>query len=396
MNIDFKKEIAALHDETIALRRDIHQHPELGFQEVRTSALVEEKLKAFGLETKRIASTGIVGVLKGGKPGKTVMLRCELDALPITEDNGLPFCSVNPGVMHACGHDCHATVSLQIAKILAGHRDELPGTVVFMFQPDEEGAGAMPMIEGGALEDPRPDAILGLHVWSQYPFGKVALAPGPTNASSYYFKLTIHGRDTSGYEPEKGVSPIICAAHVLQAIDSMQAFEYNTVNEPTLITVGMIHAGNYMINIPDSCEIQGSIRCLFDGEKEVHARFKELVETVCKAMRCTVDVEIVCGNTMLTNDEHLYEMGKKVVEETLGADAVLTKGVRGMGGDDLAEFFNEGIPGLYYMIGMGNPEKGTTAQHHNKDFMVDEDILDVAIELQMKMALRYLEENQEA
>ena len=396
MNIDYKKEIAALHDETIALRRDIHQHPELGFQEVRTSALVEKRLKEAGLETKRIAGTGIVGILKGGKPGKTVMLRCELDALPITEDNGLPFCSVNPGVMHACGHDCHATASLQIAKILAGHREELPGTVVFMFQPDEEGAGAMPMIEGGALEDPRPDAILGRHVWSQYPFGKVAMAPGPTNASSYYFKITIHGKDTSGYEPEKGVSPIICASHVLQAIDSMQAFEYNTVNEPTLITVGMIHAGNYMINIPDSCEIQGSIRCLHDGEKEVHARFKELVETVCKAMRCTADVEIECGNTMLTNDEGLYEMGRRVVEETLGADALLTKGVRGMGGDDLAEFFNEGIPGLYYMIGMGNPAKGTTVQHHNKDFLADEDVLDLAIELQMKMAIRYLEENQEA
>ena len=197
MNIDYKKEIAALHDETIALRRDIHQHPELGFQEVRTSALVEDYLHKLDIPTKRIAGTGIVGVLKGGKPGKTVMLRCELDALPITEENGLPFCSVNPGVMHACGHDCHATVSMQIAKILAGHREELPGTVVFMFQPDEEGAGAMPMIEGGALEDPRPDAIFGLHVWSQYPFGKVAMAPGPTNASSYYFKITIHGKDTS-------------------------------------------------------------------------------------------------------------------------------------------------------------------------------------------------------
>lgn len=395
MNIDYKKEIAALHDGTIALRRDIHQHPELGFQEVRTSALVEQQLQEAGIPTRRIAGTGIVGVLKGGKPGKTVMLRCELDALPITEDNGLPFCSVNPGVMHACGHDCHATISLQIAKILAKHRDELPGTVVFMFQPDEEGAGAMPMIDGGALKDPRPDAILGLHVWSQYPIGKVALAPGATNASSYYFKLTIHGKDTSGYEPEKGASPIICAAHVLQAIDSMQAYEYNTVNEPTLITVGMIHAGNYMINIPDSCEIQGSIRCLHDGEKAVHARFRELVETVCKAMRCTVDVEIECGNTMLTNDESLYEMGKKVVEETLGADAVLTKGVRGMGGDDLAEFFNEGIPGLYYMVGMGNPEKGSTVQHHNKDFLVDEDVLDIALELQLKMTVKYLEEHAE-
>ena len=157
----------------------------------------------------------------------------------------------------------------------------------------------------------------------------------------------------------------------------------------------MIHAGNYMINIPDSCEIQGSIRCLHDGEKAVHARFRELVETVCKAMRCTVDVEIECGNTMLTNDESLYEMGKKVVEETLGADAVLTKGVRGMGGDDLAEFFNEGIPGLYYMVGMGNPEKGSTVQHHNKDFLVDEDVLDIALELQLKMTVKYLEEHAE-
>ena len=393
MNIDYKSEIAALHDETIALRRDIHAHPELGFQEERTAALIEARLKELDIPVRRIAGTGIVGVLKGDKPGNTVMLRCELDALPITEDNDLPFRSKNPGVMHACGHDCHAAITAQIAKILAAHRSELPGTVVFMFQPDEEGAGAMPMIEGGALEDPRPNAILGLHVWSPYPFGKVAMCAGPMNASSYYFKITIHGKDTSGYEPEKGVSPISCAAHVLQAIDTMQAMEFNAVNEPTLITVGMIHAGNYMINIPDACEIQGSIRCLHEDEKRVHERFRALVVDICKSMRCTADVEIECGNTMLSNDEKLFEMGREVVTETLGPDAMLTKGVRGMGGDDLAEFFNEGIPGLYYMVGMGSPEKGTTVQHHNKDFLVDEDILDIALELQLKMAVRFLEEN---
>jgi len=292
--------------------------------------------------------------------------------------------------MHACGHDCNLAAQIQCAKALAAHREELTGTVVFLFQPNEEDCGAPQMIEDGALTDPRPDAILGAHVWSQLPIGKVGMVPGPDCASSYYFKVVIHGKDTAGYIPERGVSPINCARHVLDAIDSMQTLEFSTLDEPTLITVGMIHAGNYMINIPSELEMQGSIRCLHDNMEKVHARFRELVSAVCTAYRCTCDIDIVCGNNMLVNDDALYQIATAAASEAIGAENVLSKGIREMGGDDLAEFFRAGIPGFYYLVGMGNPAKGSDVPHHNKNFRSDEDAIAITAEIQTRTVLRYL------
>lgn len=390
MQIDIKKEVSALSEETLSTRRDIHAHPELGFHEFRTGQIVEDRLKALGLRVRRCATTGVIGVLEGGRPGKTVMLRCELDALPITEQNGLPFCSQNPGVMHACGHDCHAAIQLSVAKLLSAHREELPGTVVFLFQPNEEDCGAPQMIADGALTDPRPDAILAMHVSSQFPIGTAEMVAGPDCASSYYFKLTIHGKGAAAYVPDLGVSPIEAARHVLDAIASLQVMEYNTLNEPTLIVVGTIHAGEYLINIPDDLTMEGSIRCLHQRQEEVHQRFRELVESVCRSYRCTCDLDITCGNNMLVNDPALYGIARGVASEVLGEKNILEKGVREMGGDDLAEFFRAGIPGFYYLVGMGNPAKGSTAPHHSRNFLVDEDVLDLGVELQTRMALRYL------
>ena len=390
MQIDLKAEVAALTEETIATRRDIHAHPELGFQEFRTSQIVEERLNALGLRVRRCANTGVIGVLEGGKPGKVVMLRADLDALPITEDNDLPFCSQNPGVMHACGHDCHIAIQLSVAKILAAHREELPGTVVFLFQPNEEVVGAPQMIDDGALTDPRPEAIFCMHVMSTIPLGKVGVVSGPICASSYYFKVTLHGKDTHGCSPERGVSPIEAGRHVLDAISSMQTMEYGVLNEPTLITVGSLHSGDYMNNIPDTLTMEGSIRCLHEGEQEVHERFRQLVTAVANAYRCSCDVEITFGNSLLVNDLELTRIAQNIITETMGDGTVVEDDIREMGGDDLAEFFREGIPGCYYLVGMGNPAKGSTAPHHNRDFRVDEDVLDIGVELQTRMVLRYL------
>jgi len=240
------------------------------------------------------------------------------------------------------------------------------------------------------LTDPRPDAIFCMHVMSPFPLGTIAMAPGPVCASSYYFKVTIRGKDTHGCNPHLGVNPIDVSAHVIQAINSMQAMEFNVVTEPTLITIGMIHAGSYMINLPEELEFQGSIRCLHDNMEAVHRRFREVVEATCKAHRCTCDVEITCGNNMLVNDPELYEIGKSVAAGLVGAENITDEGVREMGGDDLAEFFREGIPGLYYLVGMRNPEKGCVAPHHNKDFRVDEDVLDIGVQAQTGMVLKYL------
>ena len=390
MQIDLKTEIAALTEETIATRRDIHAHPELGFQEFRTAQIVEDRLNALGLRVRRCAGTGVIGVLEGGKPGKVVMLRSDLDALPITEENDLPYCSQNPGVMHACGHDCHIAIQLSVAKILAAHREELPGTVVFLFQPNEEVVGAPQMIEDGALTDPRPDAIFCMHVHSPLPLGQVGLVSGPICASSYYFKVTLHGKDTHGCNPHLGVSPIEAGRHVLNAISSMQTMEYGVLDEPTLITVGSLHSGDYMNNIPDTLTMEGSIRCLHEREQEVHERFRQLVTAVANAYRCGCDVEITFGNSLLVNDPALTRTAQDIIAETLGGGSLVEDGIREMGGDDLAEFFREGIPGCYYLVGMGNPAKGSTAPHHNRDFRVDEDVLDIGVELQTRMVLRWL------
>ncbi len=390
MKIDVQRAVQALSQETLAIRRDVHAHPELGFREFRTAELIETRLRALGLRVRRCAGTGVIGVLEGGLPGKTVMLRSDMDALPITEENDLPFCSQNPGVMHACGHDCHVAIQLQTAKILSSVRDQLPGRVLFLFQPNEEDAGAAKMIEDGALTDPRPDAVFCMHVWSPIPLGKVGMVSGPDCASSYYFKVTIRGKDTHGCLPERGVSPITAGYHLLGAIDSMQTMEYSTLDEPTLITVGSLHAGNYMNNIPEELVMEGSIRCLHPREKEVHARFTALVKQISAAFRCTAEVTLTCGNSMLVNDPALYELATATVAPVVGESNILSQGIREMGGDDLAEFLLEGIPGLYYLVGMGNAQKGSDAPHHNKNFRVDEDVLDLGVLLQSRIALAYL------
>ena len=392
MKIVIRKEIAAVTDEMIALRRDIHAHPELGFHEYRTGQLVADRLSELGLAVRRCAETGVIGVLTGGKPGKTVMLRCELDALPVTEENDLPFCSQNPGVMHACGHDANAAVQVAAAKVLAAHKEELPGTVVFLFQPNEEDCGAPPMIEDGALTDPRPDAIFATHVWSQLPMGTVGVVPGAMCASSYYFHITIHGKDTSAYAPYKGVNPLVAARNVMDAVDTMLVTEYSMLDEPTLINFCTIHAGDFVINIPDTLTMGGSIRCLHENEKAVHARFKELVEQVCKAYRCTCEVDIEMGNSMLENDPALYAIVKKQAAAMFGENSIIEDGIREFGGDDLAEFFREGIPGVYYLMGMGSEEKKTNAMHHSKEFLVDEDVMALQAEMQVRCVLNYLGE----
>ena len=196
--MDFREEIQSLHEELITLRRDFHRHPELGFQEHRTAGIVENYLTQLGLVVRRCAGTGVIGVLTGGRPGKTVLLRCDMDALPVTEQTGLPYQSENPGVAHACGHDGHTAMLLIAAKILSRHRQQLPGKVVFLFQPNEEEAGAEEMIRQGALDNPRPDAVCGLHLWSPLPTGTIGVVAGPIMASSYYFKVTIHGKGGHG------------------------------------------------------------------------------------------------------------------------------------------------------------------------------------------------------
>ncbi|MEA4893174.1 MAG: amidohydrolase [Peptococcaceae bacterium] len=386
MNI--KKEAAELREEMIALRRDFHQHPELGLQEVRTSRIIEDYLKELGLKVRRCTETGVIGVLKGGRPGKTILLRCDIDALPIQEETGLPFSSENPGVMHACGHDGHTALQLITAKLLSRHQTEIKGTVVFLFQMNEEDAGAELMIQAGALEDPKPDTVCGFHLWSPIPTGKIGIVSGPIMASSYYFKLIIHGRGGHGGAPHTAINPIDAAGHVLTAIKTLHTLELDST-KPTVISVCKIHGGTKEIIVPDDVEMEGSIRCLHDGDAEVQRRFRELCTAVCSAYRCTCDIEIKCGNTLLNNDEVMTGVAMRAAEKVVGKENIQTHGVSVMLGDDFAEFSRR-IPGVYYFVGTADQKAGSTYEHHNPHFNIDEDSLTIGVEMQAEIVMEYL------
>ncbi len=385
--MDIRREVKELEQDMITLRRNFHRHPELGLHEVWTSGVIEAYLKDLGLEVRRCTETGVIGVLKGDQPGKTILLRCDIDALPVTEQTGLPFASENPGVMHACGHDGHMALHLTTARLLASHRDELKGTVVFLFQTNEEDAGAELMIEAGALDD-KPDAVCGFHLWSPLPTGTIGLISGPIMASSWYFKLTIHGLAGHGGAPHTAINPIDAAGHVLTAIKTLHTLECDST-KPSVISVCKIHSGTKEITVPDTLEMEGSIRCLHDGDAALRERFRELCTAVCAAYRCTCDIEFKCGNSLLNNDKKMTRLATRAAEKVVGAENILTDNIAVMLGDDFAEFSNR-VPGVYYFIGTRNEEAGSVYEHHHHHFNIDEASLAIGVQMQAEMVMDYL------
>jgi len=387
--VDIKREVKALEQEMISLRREFHQHPELGLHEVRTAKRIEDFLAGLGLEVRRCTETGVIGILKGKRPGKTILLRCDIDALPIQEETGLSFSSAAPGIMHACGHDGHIAIQLMSAKLLAGHRDSIRGTVVFLFQPNEEDAGAELMIQAGALDDPKPDAVCGCHLWSPIPTGKIGVCAGPLMASSCYFKLTIHGRGGHGGAPHTAVNPIDTAGHILSAIKTLHTLEFDST-KPTVISVCKIHGGTKEIVVPDEVEMEGSLRCLHGGDEAVRRRFQEVCEAVCRTYRCTCDVEFRLGNTLLSNDERMTKYALRAAEKVVGRENILTQGISVMLGDDFAEFSRR-IPGVYYFIGTASQSANSIYEHHSSRFTIDEDSLAIGVQMQAELVMDYLD-----
>ena len=385
--MELRKEIEELTPRLIELRRDFHRHPEIGLREFRTAGIIEEELKKLGMETRRCCETGVIGLLKGGQPGKTLCLRSDIDALPVKEETGLPFASENPGVMHACGHDGHISCLLTTAAIMSRHKDEIPGNILFLFQTNEEDAGAQAMIDAGALDDPRPDAIMGMHLWSYVKSGYIGVVPGALMASSWYFSLNIHGKGGHGGSPHSCINPIDCAMHVLQAFQSFHTLE-NNCQDPTTITVGKLRAGEFNIVVPDDCLMEGSIRCLHTHDADVRKRVEEMIDGVCRTYRCAYDLEFKCGNSLLNNDPEMTDMIIKASEEVLGTGRV-DSGVATMIGEDFAEFLNV-IPGAFFFMGVGDHDKGTDYEHHNCRFNIDEDVLPKAVEMQCTLVRKYL------
>jgi amidohydrolase len=382
--------------ELVATRRDLHAHPELGFQEHRTASLVAERLAALGYAVKTgVGRTGVLGVLHGSaaaagdKPERTVLLRADMDALPIAEANDVPYRSTTPGVMHACGHDAHVAIALAVARRLAASTAAWRGAVKFAFQPAEEGGnGALAMIEDGALESPRVDAAFGLHVMNNIPIGSVAATAGPIMGSVDRFTIRIRGKGGHAALPHEAVDPVLAAAHVVAAVQSLVSRATDPF-DPLVVSVTQIRAGDAFNVIPEQAELGGTVRSmggrLYD---EAPQRLAAIANGVAGGLGCTAEVEYVRQTPPAVNNEAMTALVARVAAGLVGEKAVLTS-ARTLGGEDFS-FFLERVPGCFAWVGSQNPVKGYDAPHHSPRFDIDEEAMLIGADLLERVAREYL------
>jgi len=393
----------------LAWRRDIHQHPELGNRETRTAQLVAEHLRALGLEPKTgIAHTGVTAVLKGGKPGPKMALRADMDALPVTERVELPFASKatttfrgeNDGVMHACGHDAHTAILMGVAEALVAIRDELPGEVMFVFQPAEEGppegeeGGAPYMLEQGVFADFEPQAMFGLHVFSTLNVGTLGVRPGPLMAASDRFTITVKGRQTHGSRPWGGVDPVVAAAEIISSSQHIVSRQMNISKLPVVMSFGAIKGGIRYNIIPDSVDLLGTIRTFDEGmRKDVFARLARTAEHVAAAHGATVEHAIPAdeGNLVTINDETLTEKMLPTLQSVVGSANVIDPGYT-MGAEDFSYFARE-VPSMYFFVGATprGTDPLTAPSNHSPEFFLDEEALKIGTRALLAVATEYLE-----
>jgi amidohydrolase len=384
--VNIKERIAELKDELITLRRTFHEHPELGFEEWWTQEQVMTYLTDIGLDPKPIAGTGVVALLEGGKPGRTVLLRSDMDALPVTEETGLPFASKEKGKMHACGHDGHMAMLLVAAKVLTEMKDEIAGTIKFVFQPNEEDAGAYKLVDEGVMENPKVDAAFGIHLWSQVPSGMIDTVDGPQMAASHYFYLTIKGKGGHAGFAHESIDPIFVATNIVQSVQAVQTREIDALN-PAVIMFTEFHAGSNTTIVPDKVEIKGSIRFLYEEGPELFERFERIIAHTCEAHRVTYDLSFKVGNNLLSNDPAVAATVREVAGEILGDPTKVTEKIRTMAGEDYSDYLQH-APGAFAFVGIANPDARSDFPHHHPKFTIDEAILPVGTELHVKTALR--------
>ena len=387
----------ALRPKLIEMRRDFHRHPELSNREERTSRVVAERLRALGLDEVKtgVAKHGIVALLKGGKPGPVVAVRADMDALPIQETIDVPYKSQNPGVKHACGHDVHMTVELGVAEILSRMREQIPGTIKFIFQPAEEGppageeGGAELMIKEGALENPRPQAIFGLHVLPTIEVGKIGTNSGPAMASADRFVVTLRGKKVHGAYPHRGVDTVVVAAECVTALQTIRSRRIDTL-DPLVISVGSIHGGNRFNIIADEVKLEGTVRTLNeDVRRRVQQLMRDTLAGVTSAYGASFDMEYEEGAAVTYNDPQLVEETLPTMRRVLGESNVLAPRPQ-MGAEDFS-YFARVIPGFYYFLGVGNEARGVTAMWHTPEFDVDEESLVVGAKVMAGVLLDYLQ-----
>ncbi|MEW9096612.1 MAG: amidohydrolase [Clostridiaceae bacterium] len=380
------------YDWMVDIRRDFHMHPEASLSEFRTSKRIREELEKMGIEVYSPCETGVLGILKGKGEGKVVALRADIDALSVNEETGLSYSSQTPGMMHACGHDAHAAMLLGAAKVLAEMKEEINGTIKFIFQPAEEVAkGAKNMIEGGVLENPKVDMIFGMHIWTDIFAGQGSIQAGPMMASGDVWKLIIKGKSCHGSSPWQGVDAITCMTAILNGLHTIVT-RVNDIRNPIVINVGTINAGERFNVVPGRAEITGMNRAFTKESREALPKWMEdMIKSTCEAYGCEYEFsyDFICSPTI--NDENTVKFVEKSLVKVIGAKNLI-RIEKVMGSEDFSEY-TERVPGALLFLGGRNEEKKCCYSHHSNFFNIDEDALPLGAASYAQVALDYILDN---
>ena len=387
---DYLHQAQDLFEYTRALRRDFHRHPELGFQEVRTASIVAKSLVHLGLEvTTGVARTGVVATLVGSKPGPVILLRFDMDALPIVEETGAEYSSQNMGVMHACGHDGHTAIGLTVARLLSAQQEELSGTVKFVFQPAEEGlGGAEMMVAEGVLEDPKPDISLAMHLWNDRQVGWLGIVPGPLMAGAEYFKVIIRGKGGHGALPNLAIDPVLASAQIITALQSIPARNLSPL-DAAVVSVTCVHGGEAFNVIPPEVELQGTIRAFEPHVRQVVLdRFQQVVNGIAESLSCQAEIEIKLLTPVVLNDPQVTDKIQELAQRLL-PESRLETNFRSMVSEDMA-YLMQDIPGCFILVGSADAERGLNSPHHHPHFDFDEAALPLGAALMAAAAVELL------
>jgi amidohydrolase len=392
MTIDFRGIAEGMREELVTRRRDFHMHPELGFEEVRTSGIVASELSKLGLEVQtHVGRTGVVGMLEGDHDGPTVLVRADMDALPIQEQTGVSYVSQIPGKMHACGHDAHITIALAVAKIMTGFRSQLAGRIKFVFQPGEEGhGGALEMIRDGILKNPKPDVVLGLHVWNELPLGTIGVASGAVMSGSSVFTIIVKGKGGHAAIPYKTIDPVACTGELIMALHTIVGRKMDAMAGAVVLSVTSVRTSSHAFNIiPQEVEIKGTFRTFNAYTSEVmEQHIQSVSQAVCASVGCEAQVTIKHLTIPVMNNPAVTKRVRKAMKQVVKPSA-LDQTVRTMASEDVSYMLDD-IPGMYFFVGAANPSKGITYGHHHPSFNIDEDVLPLGVALMSASVAEYV------
>ncbi|HZU95451.1 MAG TPA: amidohydrolase [Planctomycetota bacterium] len=380
--MSISREVRASAKDLVSLRRTIHEWPEPGFKEQKTAALIRKKLDDWGVSYRKMCGTGVVATIKGSKPGPTLLFRADMDALPLTEENKVPYASRVPGFMHACGHDGHVAMALVASRLLEKERHSLRGNVKVMFQPAEEGpGGAVPMIDAGILDKPRVDAAFAIHLWNDLPVGKVGCRAGAVFAAQDEFHMTVHGKGGHGAAPHQTIDPVVVAAQIVTACQTIVARKVNPV-KTAVLTFGQIHGGTRHNIIPDTVSLSGTVRALEKPVRQLlEEELKRVVHGVASSLGAKVELEFIRGYSATVNDPGMTEVARRAASraaKTVEQDIT-------MGAEDMS-YVLEKVPGCYMAVGSHNKKRGLVYPHHSARFDFDEKALEVGTEVWLQLA----------